>query len=105
MATSARTLPLSLAPGDTSSNLRVIDLTVGQLLGILAAAMETTRDAKPKPEHYTVVEAMQILHCSERQVRRLIAQGRLRVAKVTNGRGSSRVLIPRAELEKLLSAA
>ncbi len=42
-----------------------------------------------------------MLRCSTRQVRRLIATGRLRAARATQ-RGSSRVLIERVQVERYL---
>ena len=51
----------------------------------------------------TVVEAADMLRCSQRQVRRLIATGRLRAARATE-RGSSRVLIERAAVERYVRA-
>lgn len=46
-------------------------------------------------------EVATALRTSKRTVRRLIASGRLRVARLEIG-GSSRVLIPRAELERIV---
>jgi excisionase family DNA binding protein len=53
-------------------------------------------------DRLTVREAAAELRCCDRQVRRLIATGRLRVEKLASG-GSSRVFIRRAEIERLLA--
>lgn len=59
---------------------------------------------KPLPDRLTVDEAASELRCTTRHVRKLVAQGRLRGEKVSTG-GSSRLLIPRREIERLLTAA
>ena len=51
-----------------------------------------------------VAEAARALRCSSRTVRRMVATGRLRAAKLGDG-GSSRVLIARAEVRRLLREA
>jgi excisionase family DNA binding protein len=53
------------------------------------------------PTLCTVAEAATALRSSTRTVRRLLATGRLRAAKLRLG-GSSRVLVPRGELERLV---
>lgn len=52
----------------------------------------------------TVAETAEILRCSPRHVRRLIALGRLRASKLEKG-GSSRVLIARSEVDRLIAEA
>jgi excisionase family DNA binding protein len=52
--------------------------------------------------HLTLREAAKALRCSERKTRRLLATGRLRAAKLATG-GSSRLLIARAEIDRLLA--
>lgn len=53
------------------------------------------------PSLCTVDEAAKALRSSTRTVRRLLATGRLRAAKLALG-GSSRLLVPRVEIERLV---
>lgn len=53
------------------------------------------------PTLCTLAEAAKALRSSPRTVRRLLAAGRLRAAKLSLG-GSARVLVPRVELERLV---
>lgn len=59
---------------------------------------------KPLPERLTVAEAAKELRCSPCNVRKLVRQGRLRGEKVSTG-GSSRLLIPRTEIARVLTNA
>jgi len=56
------------------------------------------------PSLCTLREAARALRTSPKTVGRLIATGRLRAARLALG-GSSRVLIPRVELERLVAAS
>lgn len=51
----------------------------------------------------TLTEVAEQLRCSPSTVRRLIATGRIRAAKLTAGPGSARNLIPAAEIVRLLT--
>ena len=53
------------------------------------------------PRQLTVDEVATELRCSTRHVRKLIALGRIKTTRLTHGR-SSRVHIPRTELERLI---
>lgn len=53
------------------------------------------------PALCTITEAAKALRSSARTIRRLLALGRLRAAKLNMG-GSARVLVPRSELERLV---
>jgi excisionase family DNA binding protein len=53
------------------------------------------------PTLCTIDEAANALRLSTRAVRRLLATGRLRAAKLAIG-GSSKLLVPRVELERLV---
>ena len=55
----------------------------------------------PGLEILSVSEAADLLRCSARSVRRMLSTGRLRASKLASG-GSSRLLIARAEVERLL---
>lgn len=54
------------------------------------------------PDICTIAEAAHALRTSARTIRRMISMGRIRPAKLSLG-GSSRVLIARSELERLVS--
>lgn len=69
---------------------------VAQAIGLAGPVREAVRD------HVKIGEAASALGVSTRQVRRLISAGRLQASKLATG-GSSRVLIARAEIERLLS--
>jgi excisionase family DNA binding protein len=58
----------------------------------------------PGPARLSVREVAAELRCSERQVRRLIAAGQLNASRFTKG-GSSRVMVARASLERLIGGA
>jgi len=60
--------------------------------------------ADPPRERLTVDEAAEALRCTGRHIRKLVSQGRLHGQKASTG-GSSRLLIPRSEIERLLTAA
>ena len=76
-------------------------------LDALRAEIETLRAQleagarAPSNERLTINEAAAALHCSTRNVRRLIATGRLRATKVANA-GSSRLLITKRSVAALL---
>jgi excisionase family DNA binding protein len=57
------------------------------------------------PPLATVDEVAGVLRVSTRQIKRWIATGRLRAARVVPGPGTSRVLIPRAQIERLINEA
>jgi excisionase family DNA binding protein len=61
-------------------------------------------DLADAPHLLRVPEAAEILRCSDRQIRRLIATGRLRAARIAPA-GSSRVLIPRDAAANLIGAS
>jgi excisionase family DNA binding protein len=86
----------------------LVVLTPGQLVEIVEAAVTRALavrfPAEPPRERLTVDEAAEALRCSARHVRKLVAQGRLRGEKASTG-GSSRLLIHRSEIERLLTAA
>jgi excisionase family DNA binding protein len=50
----------------------------------------------------TITEAQRVLRTSRNTIYRLIATGRLRTAKLADG-GSSKTLIPKRSLERLIS--
>lgn len=54
------------------------------------------------PALCTATESASALRTSTRTIKRMVASGRLRAAKLALG-GSSRLLIPRAELERLVA--
>ncbi len=60
--------------------------------------MSTATNAPPQSEFLTVAEAAEVLHVTERFIRKLIATGELRAVKV----GSRLVRIRRSNLEDLL---
>jgi excisionase family DNA binding protein len=55
----------------------------------------------PSMTQYTVKEAADVLRCSPRHLRKLIAVGRLKVTRLTQG-GSARIRIPKSEIERIL---
>jgi excisionase family DNA binding protein len=109
-----------MARGRTGTSIAVSGETPGldPLTALIRAAVRAELDllraelaaeqpaASPPrgPERLTIGEAARELRCSERQVRRLLATGRLRATKLAMG-GSSRALIARAELDRLLAEA
>jgi excisionase family DNA binding protein len=60
---------------------------------------DATRDLQPLT---TLPECAKTLRMSERNLRRLIAAGRIAAVKSSEG-GSSRVLVPRTEVAKFLA--
>lgn len=89
-----------------TNQLAVVSLE--QLTALVREAVRAELAARfppePRPGRLTVTEAAEELRCSGRHVRKLVAQGRLRAEKASLG-GSSRTLIPRAEIERLLTEA
>jgi excisionase family DNA binding protein len=57
------------------------------------------------PTLCTIAEAAAFLRVSTRDIRRKIACGRLRAARLVPGTGSSRVLIPRVEIQDVVAEA
>lgn len=55
------------------------------------------------PALVTMPEAAEALRVTTRTVQKLLARGELRAAKLAGG--SSKLLIPRAELERLVAAS
>lgn len=51
----------------------------------------------------SVSEAADVFRCSTRTVQSWIAKGRLRSLRAIEGAGTSRVLIPKAEIERLVT--
>ena len=85
------------------------EVTLGELIRQAVrdelASQRAPSSSTASSRHLTIAEAADQLKCCDRQVRRLIAQGRLRVAKVTPGRGSSRVLVLRASVDTLIASS
>jgi excisionase family DNA binding protein len=61
---------------------------------------------KSKPAHITRKEAAELLQVSERTIDRLIRRGTLHTVKpaIVRGQGGARILIARADVDKLLAA-
>lgn len=76
---------------------------LGELVRAAVAEALALRDSpqRSEPARLTLKEAADMMRCSQRNVRRLLATGRLRSAKLSTG-GSSRVLIARSDIERLL---
>jgi excisionase family DNA binding protein len=98
-------------PSQVSNSSHIVVTSSEQLTELIEAAvsraLRNQPAAGPAPlarARLTVVETAEILRCSPRQVRRLIAVGRLRAAKLGQG-GSSRVLISRGDIDRLLAEA
>lgn len=67
-----------------------------RVVALMPAPGPVARDESPAG----IAEAAKLLGCSQRQVRRLIACGRLEASKLNPG-GSSRVLVSRTSIAKL----
>jgi excisionase family DNA binding protein len=97
-------------PSQTASALIIVPapqleaLIEGAIRRALTApsALPAPAGATEPPGPATVREAAQYLACSERQIRRLIRTGRLAASRITPG-GSSRVLIDRASIQRVLA--
>jgi excisionase family DNA binding protein len=97
---------------NTASKTSAIIVTSSEQLtelieAAVSRALVNQRAVAPAPlarARLTVIETAEILRCSPRQVRRLIALGRLRASKLEKG-GSSRVLIARSEVDRLIAEA
>ena len=70
----------------------------------MSAALKLAFELPELPSLCTIDEAAKALRSSTRTIRRLLASGRLRAAKLNLG-GSARVLVPRIELERLIGQA
>jgi excisionase family DNA binding protein len=87
--------------------LALLHAVIGPIVrAAVRAELEETRadDADPRAqakERLTLREAANALRLSERSVRRLVAAGRLRAARVT-GSGSSPIIIARSEVDRFL---
>jgi excisionase family DNA binding protein len=86
----------------------VVHLSERELAELIAVAVRRElASQRPVPAHaarnerLTIKEAAERLRCSERHVRRLIALQRLSATRLTAG-GSSRVMVSRASLERLI---
>jgi excisionase family DNA binding protein len=77
---------------------------VQRIADAVFAKLQSSRIAeassKASPARLTIAEVADELRCTERHVRRLIARGQLRPAKL--GGGSSRVLVARSDVQRLL---
>jgi excisionase family DNA binding protein len=101
-----------MADTNTASKIPPIIVTSSeQLAELIEAAVShallNQRSEAPAPlarARLTVDETAEILRCSPRLVRRLIALGRLHASKLEKG-GSSRVLIARSEVDRLIAEA
>ena len=98
------------APPEADSSRLLVHLAEGDLVELIRAAVREELAAaavgeprKPLRAHLTSKEAAQELGCSERYIRKLIAQGRLRAAKLVPGPGSSRVRILRTSIRAALA--
>ncbi len=58
-----------------------------------------------RKEHYVVEEVAAMTGRSEYTVRRWVSQGQLRAIRISEGGPRGRLLIPRAEIERLVAAA
>lgn len=68
---------------------------------LLAERLDPVPAREPGSDRLTLAEAAELLRCHPRTVRRLIATGRLRALRLSL-RGSSKVLVARAEAERFL---
>lgn len=91
--------------GIESQNRLLVQLSVSELRALIAEAVEiAVGGATPKQtalKQHTVDEVAEILLCSSRHVRKLIAMGRIKSTRLTTGR-SARVRIPHSEVERIL---
>jgi excisionase family DNA binding protein len=102
-----RAAPRALTPASISFSLSHDDLDyIVDALAARILAAGAPKASKPRQEsgRMTVVAAAKKLGCSTRHVRRLVATGRLRSSKLTQG-GSSRLFILREDVVRLLAEA
>ncbi len=88
----------------SAERLDELDRRLERIERALAAAPQRDPQSPPRRRYVGVREAADILGCSERQARRLIARGLLRPRRLVQG-GSSRVWLDRTEVEGLLEAS
>lgn len=88
------TLRLELSDADIA---RIAEAVASRMAALPPAQAQTTH-----PTHVTYGEAAELLRCSTRWVRHLVAVGRLRATRVGTG-PRPRTLIPRACVEQLLA--
>ncbi len=82
----------------------LIRKVVHEVFDAIRDQLVVQQPAPSLPRMLSLKEAAEVLRTSERNVRRLISTGRLRATKLGTG-GSSRVLIARVELDRLLAEA
>jgi excisionase family DNA binding protein len=73
----------------------------GQAARLLGAPVSIKVELSELPSLCTAEEAARALRTSSRTIKRMVSRGQLRVAKLAIG-GSSRVLVPRVELERVV---
>lgn len=71
---------------------------------LVAPNLPRASKSRPDTNRLTVKEAAEEIGCSTRQVRRLVATGRLRSSKLTHG-GSSRLFLLREDVARVLAEA
>lgn len=74
---------------EITSDTRIIDLTVGQLMDLFAKAQAPTTQAQPKEEKrlvYGISGIAQIFNCSMTTANRIKASGRINDAITQHGR-------------------
>jgi excisionase family DNA binding protein len=83
-----------------SIELRLPAAERAALVRDLADELERRARVAAQPQHLTVERTAEVLHCDPRSVRRLVARGELRGARLGGGR--SRLLIEAASVDELL---
>jgi excisionase family DNA binding protein len=83
-----------------SIELRLSAADRAVLVRDFADELERRARVAAQPVHLTVERTGELLHCDERTVRRLLARGELRGARLGGGR--SRLLIEAASVDELL---
>lgn len=74
---------------EITSDTRIIDLTVGQLMDLFAKAQAPAKQAQPKEEKrlvYGIAGIAQIFNCSMTTANRIKASGRINDAITQHGR-------------------
>lgn len=78
----------------------IVRRAVAEALALIGTQATNTHALTSK--RLTIEEAANSLRCSPRQVRRLLATGRLRATRIASG-GSSRVLVTKRSVDALLA--